>query len=70
MMETTFVTSKQRRIAMKKIMSLMVGLSLVLGAAAFAQDAKDTSAKEKKASKKKAGKKAKKDTAAKDTAAK
>jgi hypothetical protein len=48
---------------MKKIMSLMLGMSLVLGAAsvAFAQDTKDTSKSSKKAKSTKA-KKAKKDT--------
>jgi uncharacterized protein YxeA len=48
---------------MKKIMSLMLGMSLVLGAAsfAFAQDKTDTSKSTKKAKSTKA-KKAKKDT--------
>jgi hypothetical protein len=48
---------------MKKLMSLMLGMSLVLGAAsvAFAQDTKDTSKSTKKAKSTKA-KKAKKDT--------
>lgn len=45
---------------MKKIMSLMLGLTLVLGTAAFAADEKpatDTKAGDKKAAKKKAAKK-------------
>ncbi len=42
---------------MKKFMSLMLGLTLVLGATAFADDAgKDTTKKEKKAKKTKAKK--------------
>jgi hypothetical protein len=53
---------------MKKIMSLMLGLTLVLGTVAFAADDKPADAKDKKASKKKASKK-KKDAAAKTDAA-
>ncbi|MBS1872255.1 MAG: hypothetical protein JSU00_03505 [Acidobacteria bacterium] len=43
---------------MKKFMTMMLGLSLVLGAAsvAFGEDAKDTTKKEKKAKKAKAKK--------------
>lgn len=43
---------------MKKFMSMMLGLSLVLGCAsfAFAQETKDTTKKEKKAKAKKAKK--------------
>jgi hypothetical protein len=42
---------------MKKIMSLMLGLSLILGTVAFAADDKAPDAKDKKTSKKKKAKK-------------
>lgn len=48
---------------MKKLMSLMLGLSLVLGASAFAQDApKEDTTKTKKAKRTKRSKKAKSTT--------
>jgi hypothetical protein len=64
---------KRRFTQMKKIMSLMLGLSLVFGAAAFAADEKKADAapaKEKKASKKGAAKKQAKDAAAAEKPAK
>src|SRR4051812_45933325 len=54
---------KRRRFAMKKIMSLMLGLSLVFGAAAFAADEKKADAAPAAKHEKKA-KKAKKDAKA------
>jgi hypothetical protein len=57
---TTIVTTRRRIYTMKKIMSLMLGLSLVLGSVAFAEDKKaDTTTapkKEKKAKKEKKSK--------------
>jgi len=47
---------------MKKMMTLMLGLALVLGTSAFAQETKDTTKKEGKT--KKSKKTAKKDDAA------
>jgi hypothetical protein len=57
---TTIVTIRRRIYTMKKIMSLMLGLSLALGSVAFAEDKKaDTTTapkKEKKAKKEKKSK--------------
>lgn len=41
---------------MKKIVTLMLGLGLILGTVSFAQETKDTTKKEKKAKKSKAKK--------------
>jgi hypothetical protein len=54
MWETT--PSTQETLHMKKIMTLMLGLSLVLGSVAFAADDKPASGEKKEAKKKKAKK--------------
>lgn len=52
--EVRTITSKHKEISMKKLMALMLGLSLVLGTSvAFAgDDAKDTTKKQSKKKKK------------------
>jgi hypothetical protein len=50
-------TYTRRETAMKKIMTLMLGLSLVLGSVAFADDAKKEDGKTTKKGGKKGGKK-------------
>jgi hypothetical protein len=50
-------TFKEIRILMKKLMSIMLGLSLLTGVVAFADDKGDDKKNEKKGSKKKGKKK-------------
>jgi hypothetical protein len=54
---------KTRRYYMKKILSLMLGLSMILGTAAFAEDKKPADSTASKEKKQKKAKKSKTDTA-------